>query len=96
MKNKDQKAIVENNSFQWGSGEEADSIRTLTSFELSASIKKMLVGRNLENGVWVFGYGSLLWNPDFKISETRSGTVSGYHRRLCLKSIVYRGKPDYH
>ena len=86
--NKDQKAIVENNSFKWGSGEEVDSIRTLTSSELTASIKKMLVGRNLENGVWVFGYGSLLWNPDFKISETRVGEVSGYHRSLCLKSIV--------
>ena len=93
---KDQKAIVENNSFQWGSGEEVDSIRTLTSSELTDSIKKMLEGHNLENGVWVFGYGSLLWNPDFKISETRVGEVSGYHRRLCLKSIVYRGTPDYH
>ena len=41
MKNKDQKAIVENNSFQWGSGEEVDSIRTLNSSELTDSIKKM-------------------------------------------------------
>ena len=93
---KDLKLAVEKYTYQWGSGEEADSIRTLTSSELTASIEKMLGDLNLENGVWVFGYASLLWNPDFKISEKRVGLLIGYHRRLCLKSMVYRGSPDYH
>jgi len=85
----------ENISFEWGSGKEVDSIRTMSSQDLSASFQGMLKGRNLENGVWVFGYGSLMWNPDFKFSEKITGVVSAYHRRLCLKSIVYRGTPDY-
>jgi len=85
-----------NRPFEWGSGEEADSIRTMSSQELSASITEMLKGRNLEEGVWVFGYGSLMWNPDFIVEEKLSGEVKGFHRRLCLKSIVYRGTPDYH
>jgi len=87
---------VVNHPFEWGSGEEADSIRTMSSKELSTSIQEMLKGRNLGEGVWVFGYGSLMWNPDFKVEEKLSGSVTGYHRRLCLKSIVYRGTPDYH
>ena len=85
-----------NQSFEWGSGKEADSIRTLTSQEMVVSVQNFLKGHNLEEGVWVFGYGSLMWNPDFKVAEKISGEISGYHRRLCLKSIVYRGTPDYH
>ncbi len=94
---KDSEIISLNNtSFEWGSGKEADSIRTMSPQELSVSFQGMLKGQNLKNGVWVFGYGSLMWNPDFKFTEKLTGQVSGYHRRLCLKSTVYRGTPDCH
>ena len=88
--------VNSNSSYKWGTGKEADSIRTMNSEDLSNSVKQILKGMNLENGVWVFGYGSLMWNPDIKLSEKRTGTVTGYHRSLCLKSLVYRGTPDYH
>ena len=88
--------VNSNSSYKWGTGKEADSIRTMNSEELSNSVKQILKGVNLENGVWVFGYGSLMWNPDIKLAEKRTGTVTGYHRSLCLKSLVYRGTPDYH
>ena len=85
-----------NSAYKWGTGKEADSIRTMNSEELSDSVKQILKGMNLEKGVWVFGYGSLMWNPDIKLTEKRTGTVTGYRRSLCLKSFVYRGTPDYH
>lgn len=85
-----------NHSYEWGSGNEADSIRTLTSKELAVSVQQILKGSNLEEGVWVFGYGSLMWNPDFKFAEKISGEILGFQRSLCLKSIVYRGSLDYH
>ena len=85
-----------NHSYDWGTGNEADSIRTLTSQEMTVSVQQVLKGHNLEEGIWVFGYGSLMWNPDFKFVEKISGEIKGYHRSLCLKSIVYRGSPDYH
>ena len=88
--------VNSNSSYKWGTGKEADSIRTMNSEELSNSVKQILKGVNLENGVWVFGYGSLMWNPDIKLAEKRTGTLSGYRRSLCLKSLVYRGTPDYH
>ena len=40
---------------------------------------------------WVFGYGSLLWNPGFPHVEVRPARVRGYHRRLCVYSVFYRG-----
>ena len=40
---------------------------------------------------WVFGYGSLMWNPGFRFKECHRATLYGYHRRLCLWSTRYRG-----
>ena len=34
--------------------------------------------------VWVFAYGSLIWNPAFDFVEKRVGTVAGWHRAFCL------------
>lgn len=41
--------------------------------------------------LWVFGYGSLMWNPGFAVRRAAPARLFGYHRRLCLWSIHYRG-----
>ncbi|MGO1120370.1 gamma-glutamylcyclotransferase [Rhodovibrionaceae bacterium A322] len=40
---------------------------------------------------WVFGYGSLMWNPGFAHVEVRQALLYGYHRRFCVFSHRYRG-----
>ncbi len=40
---------------------------------------------------WVFGYGSLMWDPGFTAECGVAARLYGYHRRLCLWSIHYRG-----
>jgi len=40
---------------------------------------------------WIFGYGSLLWNPGFPFIEQHPAKVHGYHRSLCILSHKYRG-----
>jgi cation transport protein ChaC len=44
--------------------------------------------------VWVFGYGSLLWNPAFRFLEQRPGRLVGFHRRLCLWTPAGRGTEE--
>ncbi|GJL82920.1 MAG: gamma-glutamylcyclotransferase [marine bacterium B5-7] len=44
--------------------------------------------------LWVFGYGSLMWNPGFEHDARHIATVYGLHRRLCVASIRYRGTPE--
>ena len=44
--------------------------------------------------LWVFGYGSLMWSPEFRFEERRTGLVHGYHRALCILSNRYRGTPQ--
>ncbi|MCS3739413.1 MULTISPECIES: gamma-glutamylcyclotransferase [unclassified Rhizobium] len=40
---------------------------------------------------WVFGYGSLMWNPGFEFLERSQALVYGYRRSLCVRSWVHRG-----
>ena len=44
--------------------------------------------------VWLFAYGSLMWNPEFEFAEARPALLRGYHRRFCLYSRDYRGTPE--
>jgi cation transport protein ChaC len=44
--------------------------------------------------LWVFGYGSLMWAPEFAFVERHIGRVHGYHRALCILSSRYRGTPE--
>ncbi|MEL6467472.1 MAG: gamma-glutamylcyclotransferase [Pseudomonadota bacterium] len=41
--------------------------------------------------MWVFGYGSLLWNPGFEVAESVRGSVPGWARSFCMRSIHHRG-----
>ncbi len=44
--------------------------------------------------MWVFGYGSLLWNPGFDVQERVIATLPNYHRSFCMRSIHHRGSDE--
>ncbi|MCV2868733.1 gamma-glutamylcyclotransferase [Defluviimonas sp. WL0002] len=41
--------------------------------------------------IWVFAYGSLLWNPAAEPSERRVSTARGWHRSFCIEMRNWRG-----
>lgn len=43
---------------------------------------------------WVFGYGSLMWQPGFAHTEAVPALLHGYHRSFCVYSHHYRGTPE--
>jgi len=44
--------------------------------------------------LWIFGYASLIWRPDFAFEERRPAHVRGWHRALKMWSRVNRGTPE--
>ena len=44
--------------------------------------------------MWVFGYGSLLWNPGFPVARREVATLQGYARSFCMTSIHHRGSVE--
>ena len=70
------------------------AMRVLSEEELRASREATLGGVDLSGGVWLFGYGSLIWNPAFHFSDRLIGRVFGWHRRFCLWTHLGRGCPE--
>jgi cation transport protein ChaC len=65
----------------------------LTGEALERSLEEMLAA-HAHGDIWVFGYGSLMWNPEFDFDARRVAVVHGYHRSFCLWSRINRGTPD--
>lgn len=47
-----------------------------------------------DEDLWIFGYGSLIWRPEFDFSERRSAHLHGWHRALKMWSTINRGTPQ--
>ncbi|HXP77130.1 MAG TPA: gamma-glutamylcyclotransferase [Stellaceae bacterium] len=71
------------------------SVTLATDEEHAASIAALLKARpDAPGDVWVFAYGSLIWNPTIHTLERRCADLRGYHRRFCLWTHLGRGTPD--
>ncbi len=66
----------------------------LSDAEIEADLDATLAHHPPDQDVWLFGYGSLMWNPAIEYAERRAGTVNGWHRQFCLWLHMGRGSPD--
>jgi len=66
----------------------------LTDAEIEASLDETLASLPPGEDAWLFGYGSLMWNPAIRFAERLPARVRGWHRRYCLWLPIGRGTPD--
>ncbi|MBP0445453.1 gamma-glutamylcyclotransferase [Roseomonas sp. SSH11] len=74
---------------------ESGSRTLLTDEQREASLRDTLAARPADaDAVWLFGYGSLIWNPTIHYAESRVASVEGWKRAFCLSTPAGRGTPD--
>ena len=66
-------------------------VPVLSDAEQEASLRGILDQHEPGADVWLFGYGSLVWNPLLHHEERRVARLHGFHRSFCLWSTVNRG-----
>ncbi len=59
--------------------------------QILASMRETLAERPCDGPVWLFAYGSLIWNPQFKFVERAPALLEGWHRSFCMRIIAGRG-----
>jgi cation transport protein ChaC len=70
-------------------------VRLLTDEERNANLTALLADRPEHgSGVWVFAYGSLIWNPAMHIAGRQLARALGWHRSFCLATKGGRGTPE--
>lgn len=71
-----------------------DKTRLASDEELLASRRALVADDADTSDIWVFGYGSLIFNPVMDYVERARGRIYGHHRRFCLWTRLGRGSPD--
>ncbi|GAB7521063.1 gamma-glutamylcyclotransferase [Paraburkholderia sp. 2C] len=67
-----------------------------TAPRIEASLAQTLAQRPHDDSgpIWVFAYGSLMWNPLIDFEARATATLHGWHRSFCLRVTAGRGSPD--
>lgn len=87
---------LEQNRLRAGLEQGALADALLSESQLEASLQRALAAPEHERNsdVWLFAYGSLIWNPVLEYSERHVVTAHGWHRSFCLWSRINRGTPE--
>lgn len=65
-----------------------------TQARIDQSLKETMALRPTNHDVWVFAYGSLMWNPISRYDERVIATLHGWHRSFSLRAVAGRGTPE--
>ncbi|NIE63092.1 gamma-glutamylcyclotransferase [Burkholderia sp. Ax-1719] len=65
-----------------------------TPARIQDSIAHTLAQRPWEKHIWMFAYGSLIWNPLVNVDCVEVGTLCNWHRSFCLRIDAGRASLD--
>lgn len=66
----------------------------LSEDQLEDSRQSVLAGCAAGDDLWVFGYGSLMWDPAIHFVELRRAELADWQRRFCYRTVLGRGTPQ--
>jgi ChaC-like protein len=71
---------------------DAPAMQLLSEQARAVSLHTTLAGPS--GDAWLFGYGSLIWNPMIHTVERRTARIEGWHRAFCVSTLAGRGSID--
>jgi cation transport protein ChaC len=66
----------------------------LSDQELDASRQAVLGAHDAGEDLWIYSYGSLMWDPGFHFAEVRLADLAGFQRRFSYRARIGRGTPE--
>ena len=86
---------LSDDSFKQQMLDEAPGEMTLMEEGAFEASRRAILDKAEEVGeLWVFGYGSLIWNPIVEVTDRRPARLPGHSRRFCVWAPIGRGSPD--
>jgi glutathione-specific gamma-glutamylcyclotransferase len=85
--------LIESGGIDAIAARDAPAMRILSDLERSISLQSILA-RRPPGDAWLFGYGSLIWNPTIRFVEQRTARIDGWHRSFCLSTPAGRGSVE--
>ena len=85
---------LENDTLRKNREQLLPSLPVISEQEFNASFERILADWNPARDLWVFCYGSLIWNPLFHYDQRQNVAVHGFHRSFCLRSRHGRGSVE--
>ena len=67
------------------------AIRLMSDEDRALAVQEALSQAPSLNDVWIFAYGSLIWNPAIHFAEREKVLVDGFHRSFCFWTVLGRG-----
>lgn len=61
---------------------------------VEASRRAALAGRDPAQDLWIYAYGSLMWDPALHFEEVRRARLAGHRRRFTFRTHIGRGSPE--
>ena len=65
-----------------------------TQAQIDQSLAETMSRRPGRGDLWVFAYGSLMWNPISEYDSRVIATLDDWHRSFCIRLIAGRGSPE--
>lgn len=65
----------------------------LSDAEVEASRQATLGTRDPAQDLWIYAYGSLMWDPALRFDEVRRASLPGHQRRFSFRTHIGRGSP---
>ncbi len=71
-------------------GDDQNSIERMSADERATLVEQTLQDL-ADSELWIFGYGSLIWNPALNYEEQRRCSIKGFQKKFCFWTTLSRG-----